>query len=254
MRLGVGYIRVSTEAQCGDDRFGIESQKHAILTYSEKNDIKIVEWFIERGVSGAKDNRPEFTKILNGEIKNPPIEVVVVAKNDRVARDIQLYYVYKYMLGQKNLELISVSEDFGQFGMFAPVLEAFLASMAQVERELITSRTSGGRAQKASKGGYSGGRPAYGYQAVNGELAIVEDEAEVVRMIFRLRDEGMTYEAIANALNEQGILTRKGNQWKFGTVRTVLENEPLYRGMYKYGDVGEWVPAIHEPILKNKPE
>ncbi len=250
MKKVVAYVRVSTEAQCGEDRFGIEAQKQTIIEYCEKNDMEIEEWFIEKGVSGAKDNRPEFSKILTGAIKNPPIEAVVVAKNDRIARDVNLYFAYKNELRKLNIGLISVTEDFGQLGMFAPVLEAFMASMAQVERELITSRTSGGRKLKASKGGYSGGRPAYGYKAVNGELFIIEEEAEVVRMIFRLRDEGMTYEGIANTLNEQGILTRKGNEWKFGTVRTVLENEPLYRGMYKYGDAEEWIPAIHEAILK----
>ena len=249
MKNVVAYLRVSTEAQCGDDRFGLDTQKQMIIEYCEKNNMEVTEWFVERGVSGAKDNRPEFNKILEGNLTNPPIEAVVVAKNDRIARDVNLYFAYKYQLSKQNIELISVSEDFGQLGIFAPVLEAFLASMAQVERELITTRTSGGRKAKASQGGYSGGRAPMGYRVENKKLVVNPEEAEVVKFIFERKFAGKTMLSTVDALNEAGYKTRNGKPFVISTVQSIWNNEPTYRGMYKYGKDGEWVRGEHEAIL-----
>lgn len=250
MKNVVAYIRVSTEAQCKDDKFGIEAQREMITEYCKERDMEVVEWFIERGVSGAQDDKPEFSKILNGAITNPPVEAVVVAKNDRIAREIELFFAYRYQLRKQNIELISVTEDFGQFGMFQSVLEAFITSMAQVERELINARTSGGRAVKASKGGYSGGRAPMGYKVQDKRLVINPEEAEVVRFIFDRKFAGKTMLSTVDALNEAGYKTRNGKAFVISTVQSIWNNERTYRGEYKYGDSGEWVKGEHEPILK----
>lgn len=252
MKKVVAYVRVSTEAQCKEDKFGLEVQKEMILEYCAKSEMDVVEWFIERGVSGAKDDRPEFSKILNGAVSNPPIEAVVVAKNDRIARDVNLYFAYKYQLSKQNIELISVSEDFGQLGVFAPVLEAFIASMAQVERDLITTRTSGGRAIKASKGGYSGGRPPYGYRAQNKRLIVDTEEAEVVRYVIGAKEDGATFQSICDTLNKEGKTNRSGTKFSISTLQVIIDNKPLYQGMYRYGKDSEWVQGEHEPILKSE--
>ena len=49
------------------------------------------------------------------------------------------------MLMKKDIKLISIAEDFGQFGVFANMLEAFTLCVAEMERDNITKRTSGGR-------------------------------------------------------------------------------------------------------------
>ena len=55
----IGYIRVSTEEQSADDKYGIEVQKQAISDYANRNDFEIVCWLTDT-ISGAKDNRPEL--------------------------------------------------------------------------------------------------------------------------------------------------------------------------------------------------
>lgn len=250
MKNVVGYIRVSTDAQAGEDRFGITAQKEQILAYCQSHDMNLIEWFIDEGESGVKDNRPQLNRILFEDIENPPVEAVVVAKNDRIARDIKLYFYYKQLLAKKCIDLISVSEDFGELGAFSAILEAFAMFVAEQERNNITRRTSGGRAVKAAKGGYAGGRPPYGYRAEGGKLVIDEAEAEVVRLIFLLRKDGATYQDIVNRLSDNGARTRKGNVFAISTVQTVLNNEKLYQGYYKYGKSDEWVAGQHDAILE----
>lgn len=248
MKNVIGYIRVSTDGQCGEDRFGLDVQTKQIKEYCEKNEMNIVRWFKDEGESGAKE-RPGFDEIIYGDVSNPPYECVIVAKSDRVARDINIYYYYKMMLMKKDIKLISISEDFGQFGVFSNMLEAFTLCVAEMERDNINKRTSAGRKVKAARGGYSGGRPPYGYKPVSGVLTVVPEEAEVVRMVFSMKDAGMTYKQICDRLNELGKTNHSGGKFSISTIQVILGNRNLYRGLYKYGDTNEWVQGQHEPIL-----
>ena len=248
MKNVVAYIRVSTDGQCGDDKFGLDVQREQITEYCARNDMNILKWFMDEGESGAKE-RPGFDEIVYGDVNNPPYEAVIVAKSDRVARDINIYYYYKMLLIKKDVKLISIAEDFGQFGVFANMLEAFTLCVAEMERENITKRTSSGRKVKASKGGYSGGRPPYGYTPSNGKLVIVPEEAEVVRYVISAKDSGVTYQAICDKLNAEGKTNRSGSKFSISTIQVIFENKPLYQGMYRYGKDAEWVQGEHEPIL-----
>lgn len=249
MKNVVAYIRVSTDGQCGDDKFGLEVQREQITGYCSKNDMNILKWYTDEGESGAKE-RPGFDEIVYGEVSNPPYEAVIVAKSDRVARDINIYYYYKMLLIKKDVKLISIAEDFGQFGVFASMLEAFTLCVAEMERDNINKRTSSGRKAKASKGGYSGGRPPYGYTPLNGKLVIVPDEAEVVRFVIESKDKGKTFQTICDTLNAMGKTNRSGTKFSISTLQVIIDNKPLYQGMYRYGKDSEWVQGEHEPILK----
>lgn len=248
MKNVIAYIRVSTDGQCGEDKFGLDVQRKTIEEYCDKNDLTILKWYTDEGESGAKE-RPGFDEIVYGDVSNPPYEAVVVAKSDRVARDINIYYYYKMLLTKKNVSLISIAEDFGQFGVFANMLEAFTLCVAEMERDNINKRTSGGRKVKAARGGYSGGRPPYGYAPQNGKLVIVPEEAEVVRFVIEAKENGVTYQTICNSLNDAGKTNRSGTKFSISTLQVIIENKPLYQGMYRYGKDSEWTQGEHEPIL-----
>lgn len=113
----------------------------------------------------------------------------------------------------------------------------------------LSCRTFLGRAKKAAQGGYSGGRPPYGYKPVKGRLVIDEDEATLVREIFALRNGGATFDAIASKLNKKDMKTRGGKPWGICTIRFMIDNEKFYRGLYKYGKDSEWVEGQHPAIL-----
>lgn len=251
MKRVIGYIRVSTDGQCKEDKFGLEVQRQQIEEYCGKNEMEIIEWVSDEGESGAKE-RPGFDRIVYGDIQNPPIEAVVVAKSDRVARDIEIYYYYKMLLRKKDIGLISIAEDFGQFGVFSDMLESFTLCVAKMERENINKRTSAGRYVKAAGGGYSGGRVPYGYRTIDRRFTIYPEEAEHVKEIFRMKDdERKTYREIADYLNENHVPTKSGKQWAISSVQAIYENKKLYQGYYKYGKEMNWVRGVHEPILKD---
>ena len=246
----IGYIRVSTDEQAADDKFGIEVQKREILLYANNNGYNIVDWRIDT-ISGAKDNRPEMDKILYGDdVTNPPYQAVIVFKNDRVARDTKLYFYYFYTLEKRNIKLLSAEENFSEGNDFANIYRSLLMFVAEQERKNIALRTSKGRNIKAACGGYSGGRTPYGYTVVNGVLTINEEERPIVEFIFEKTDEGMSMLALTEALEKAGYTTRKGKRFQVSTIKSILSNRLLYEGQYKYGKDMEWVQGVHEPILK----
>lgn len=242
----VGYVRVSTLEQ--GDKFGIEAQKSAIKEYAEKNGYEISEWFVDK-VSGVKEDRPAWNVILaSSDVKNPPYEAVIVYKSDRVARDIKLYFYYLFLLEKKGVKLVSVNEDFE--GELANVYRALILFCAEQERANINRRTTAGREVKASKGGYSGGKPPLGYKAFGRSLVIDEQEAEIVKLMFKLHDEGMSYNKIAQHLNDCGFVNRSGKAWDMSYIYKVVRLRPFYRGYYRYGKNQEWVKGQHEAILE----
>ena len=70
-------------------------------------------------------------------------------------------------------------------------------------------------------------RKCYGYEHdANGELVIVESEAEVIRMIFTMYIEGASVITISNKLSELGISSPTGKEkWSNRTIDTILQNE-----------------------------
>ena len=85
----------------------------------------------------------------------------------------------------------------------------------------------------------------------NGNLIINEDEAKVVRMIFRLYLDGNGAHRIAKILNTSGITTVTGGRWYESTIRQMLKNEK-YKGdclLQKY-----YVPKVGGGTVVNKGE
>lgn len=248
MEQAIGYIRVSTEEQSADDKYGIEVQKQAIQSYAGDNGYEIVDWLTDT-ISGAKDNRPELDKILYQPDQLPHHDAVIVFKNDRVARDTKLYFYYFYTLEKRNVALLSTEEHFTEGDDFANIYRSLLMFVAEQERKNIALRTSKGRSLKAQCGGYSGGNKPYGYYVVDGILMQNPQERPIVEIAFREHDiNHATLADICEILYNKGYLTRKGKRFQPSTIRGILSNRKFYEGKYKYGDMG-WVQGVHAPIL-----
>lgn len=248
MKNGIGYVRVSTSEQ--SDKFGIEAQKEAISKFAKDNGIKIVQWFTDV-ISGVKEVRPSFNAILyNEDVACPPYDCVIVYKSDRVARDVQLFFYFEFLLRKKGVELIAVNDEFGNVPeAFKNIMKSLTLFFAEQERTNITLRTRAGRRVKADKGGYAGGRVPYGYDAVSGTLQINQAQAEIVRMIFYMSEvQHITQVGICEYLNDNHIYSKSGKLWKQTTVRYILLNKKFYQGYIKYGN-DEWVKGQHEAIL-----
>lgn len=250
IRKAIGYVRVSTEEQSKDGKFGIEVQTEGIKNYCRENNIFLQKIVVEKG-SGAKE-RPLMNELVFGaDTTNPPFDLIVVFKNDRIARDMKLFFYYKYVLEKKCIKLECVQDQFSN-GIEAPIANLYDSMMqfvAEQERKNITMRTSSGRIAKAKKGGYAGGNIPYGYEAIEHKLEINQSEAKVVKLIFETYDNTDKVSESVKAVNELGYVSRNGKEFSYFTVRSILSNRMFYEGLYRYGELG-YVKGEHQPILE----
>jgi site-specific DNA recombinase len=109
----IGYIRVSTENQVGEDAFGLETQRAAISKYCLDQDIELVEIYEDPAISGSTDSwaRPGLGAAL-GVLQGGGIDKVVVYKLDRLARDLYLTLWLEKEIRKFGAEVVSVTEPY----------------------------------------------------------------------------------------------------------------------------------------------
>ena len=242
------YIRVSTKDQAGEDRFGLADQREIIQRYADAEGIDVTRWYSDEGVSGATVDRDGLQEMLL-DAEHGKIQQVIVAKLDRVARDlyIQLWVEKEFM--KADVKLVSASEPYSGNNPMETAFRQMAGVFAELEKNMIAMRLKGGRRQKARQGGYAGGKPAIGYTAARGDkiLKLDPQKAGAVRRAFELRRSGMTFQSIADALNQEGHRTAQDCEFKRMQVKRIIDREELYSGQYSYADVRS--EGIHEPIL-----
>lgn len=248
MKKACVYTRVSTDAQGEMDKVSLPEQERMAKACIESKGWEYVGTYEDNGYTGRNTNRPALQKMLQ-DIKEKKVDVIVVFKLDRLSRrQKDTISIIEDILLENGVDLVSLKETLDTTTPWGRAMIGILSSFNQLESENIAQRTAMGRYATAREGGYAGGKPPLGYSAVDGQLVIVPDEAEIVRLIFSLREEGKTLMGITNELNKRGYRSKKGNEFKHSAIQTVLNNEQTYRGNYKYGK--ESCENTHEPILK----
>jgi len=232
------YGRTSTTAQ--KDAGNIKVQIDEIKAHAKKNDIEICEWFLDDGVSGSEEKREGINQMLMAFDKNPDVQGCIFYSCSRLGREMRIQEQIIYELQDKRgLELLSVTEpDLGDSQPERVLLRQIVGSVNQYDKRQIVLRLTTGRNNKAKNGGYAGGTSGLGYKVEGGELVIDPIGAETVKLIFKLRRSRLkkySYQAIADELNQQGLLNAKGKSFSGQGVRGVL-NSKRYKGKLIFGN------------------
>ena len=227
-----GYCRFSSDHQ---KELSIEAQKRAILDYCGKHNYLLQEWYIDRAYSGQSVERPDFQRLLN-DIKsgNIDFEAVIVHKLDRFSRNVIDTLSCQQFLSDRNIELLSVEEDFGNddfmFGINALLNQRYVRNLS---KEVMK-----GMKERAYKSMFNGGKPPLGYDIINGEYIINEAEAVIVREIFEMAAKGYGYNTIIKELNAKGYKTKRGNPFGKNSIYDLMRNE-RYKGTYIFNQTAK---------------
>ena len=95
VKKAVYYGRVSTEEQALNG-YSLDMQKAKCIEWATNNDCEIVEFFEDKGKSGADYKKLKSLQTLNKYIKKNRISCVIVWKADRISRDITEFYAYTF--------------------------------------------------------------------------------------------------------------------------------------------------------------
>ena len=161
------YARVSTERQAEKD-LSIPAQLEAMRAYANSRNWSIVHEYIEPGFSARGIERPVLQDMLLAVRRQvPKIDVVLVHKVDRLARDVYGHATIRALLKRHGVALASVVENVDDT-VSGQLVENIMASIAQFYSANLGEETKKGMRMMVEKGGWPH-RPPKGYQMVRGE-------------------------------------------------------------------------------------
>jgi DNA invertase Pin-like site-specific DNA recombinase len=222
MKTAIAYIRVSTELQATEG-VSLDAQRSKIAAWCTLNDCDLDGVYVDAGISGKRaDNRPELQKALDHVCRTGG--VLVVYSLSRLARSTRDTLVISDRLDRAKADLVSLSEKIDTTTAAGRMVFRMLAVLSEFERDQIAERVTMAMAHKRTKSERISGRIPYGYRLDDDgtTLVAVVDEQKVLTVITTLRSEGRSLRAIADELNERGIATKTGSDWKHSTVQSIL--------------------------------
>ncbi len=241
------YARVSTTEQA-EEGYSIDEQVRLLREWCDREGYIVYKEYVDRGISGKSIKaRPALQQLLN-DARNKEIDIVLVWKTNRLARNILDLLKVVDMFTQKNIAFRSYSENHETETPSGKLQFHMMAAIAEFERANIAENVKMGMLARAKEGSWNGGQVlGYDIVEVNAEnrkrkltrLEINEKEAQTVKRIFQLYIEGHGYKSIANIVNHEGHRSKRNNYFAISTIRGILTN-PLYVGYIRYNVRRDW--------------
>jgi len=230
-RRVAAYARVSTDSE--EQQTSYEAQVDYYTKYiNERPDYEFVGIYTDEGISAVNTKKRDgFNRMVNDALAGK-IDLIVTKSVSRFARNTVDSLSTVRKLKEKNVEVYFEKENIYTFDGKGELLITIMSSLAQEESRSISENVTWGHRKRFADGklilpykrflGYERGE--------DGMPQIVEQEAEIVRSIFRMFISGKTFSAIAKYLTDNGIPTPGHRKiWQSATIRSILTNEK-YKG------------------------
>jgi DNA invertase Pin-like site-specific DNA recombinase len=167
MRVAI-YARVSTTEQ------NVGMQIEELKNYCNRMQYLIYDEYVDVGVSGAKQSRPQFNELLS-DMRKKKFDAILVWKLDRIGRSLQHLLHIMQELQHKAIGFISYNQNIDTTTPSGKLLFQIIGAFAEFEREIIRERVKAGKTKSKLK---QGRKP----------LRINKSE------VLRLRNEGKAFE------------------------------------------------------------
>ena len=208
----IAYLRVSTTEQ----HLGPEAQKAAIDAWAKREGVTVVSVFSDAGVSGGTDldARPGLVAALSA-LRASHAGVLVVAKRDRLARDVYVAATIDRAVVAAGARVASADGVGNGDSASDAFMRTILDGAAAYERALIRARTKAALVAKRARGERAGAVP-YGYRLAADGVHLDENAAEqgVVVVVRELRAAGLSLRAVVRALESRGLMARSGRPFQ----------------------------------------
>jgi DNA invertase Pin-like site-specific DNA recombinase len=228
-KLVYAYLRTSNKntklALDGDSR---DRQLKAIRRFAKSKGWRIKEAFYDCSVSGDNGSdlseREEFSRMML-LMKSNGVKSFIVSDATRFSRSILTAEIIKQDCRENGIAAYDAStgNDLCVEQNKNPevdLINSLLSCIAAYDKIKTTNRLQSGRQRKARLGGRIGGNYGYGK---------TEEESTMVAKAKSLRKAGMSFQKIANTLNDEGYKTRKGTALSYQQIQRIWKR-PTSRG------------------------
>jgi DNA invertase Pin-like site-specific DNA recombinase len=196
------YARVSTSNGSQDPTM----QTRELREYCDRRNWQLVREYVDLGISGAKEKRPELDRLM-ADARRRKFDAVIVWRFDRFARSVSHLLRALENFHALGIDFISLSENIDTSTPTGKMIFTVLGAVAELERSLIVERVKAGLRNAKSKG-VKLGRP---------RIFVSESRIDA------LRDAGASWRAIAKEL---------------GVALGTLHRTAQGRTKKRYGDFG----------------
>lgn len=215
------YYRVSTDKQ-GRSGLGLEAQQQQVKAYLQsKPDAEVVSEYVEVD-SGKKLNRIELSKAVTTAKKNKA--VLLVAKLDRVARNVKLFLDLLDQIRIEFTDLPALSNGTSDSRLVLTQLAAF----AEWEAAKISERTKAALSAKKARGEPMGIMGKENIKATNGKRKEQADDfaKQLAGMLIPLAAT-MSQRRLVDYLNQHGVKSPNGKEWRLNSLQNVLNRAKI---------------------------
>ncbi len=257
------YTRKSHEDGLEQDFNSLDAQREACEAFIRSQAAR--GWrlapgrYDDGGFSGGTMERPALKRLLR-DVDTGEVDTIVVYKIDRLSRSLLDFFRMVELFEERGVSFVSVTEQFNTTDSSGRLMLGILMSFAQYEREIAGERIRDKVAAAKRHGKWCGGPPPLGYDVdrPNKRLVVNEDEARIVRRIFRRFIQTGSSVQVVRELNADGLTTkawvtkkgkrREGHAWDVPSIGRLIRNR-LYTGELEHN--GSVYPGEHEAIIDN---
>lgn len=264
------YIRLSREDEDKThESESISNQKSLLLQYTKENNLKVYDMYIDDGYSGTNFNRPNFNRLIK-DIELGKINMVITKDMSRLGRDyIGTGNLIEKYFPEHNVRYIAITDNIDTFldssnNDIAP----FKAIMNDMYAKDISKKIKSSLKAKQKEGKWVGSKTPFGYikdPNNKNHLIIEEEQAHIVKRIYNMCLDGLSFYKISKELTNEGIKTPaqyyeykwrsnyncKYGMWHSKTICDILTNR-IYTGDTVQNKRTKVNYKIKK-IIKNKP-
>ncbi|NFE96383.1 recombinase family protein [Clostridium botulinum] len=231
MKRVAAYARVSTD---NDEQLSsYEAQVDYYTKHIKSNsDWTFVEVYTDEGISATSTKKRDGFNRMISDALDGNIDLIITKSVSRFARNTVDTLTTVRQLKEKGVEVYFEKENIYTLDSKGELLITIMSSLAQEESRSISENVTWGQRKRFADGKVSLPYKQFlGYEkGEDGLPKIVEKEAAVVRLIYKLFLEGKTQSGIAKHLTTNKIPTPAGKEvWQPSTVKSILQNEK-YKG------------------------
>lgn len=239
------YARFSSSRQREES---IEGQVRECSYFAEHEGYTILKVYADHAISGRTDDRPQFQQMIEDSHKGI-FQYILVYTFDRFSRESYVSAMYKHLLKQNGVKVISAKErtDDSPAGV---LMERVFEGFAEYYSLELAQKVKRGLKENALKGKWTSGPVPFGYKRGQ-DKKLEQDENTIIylKQIFQMAANGDKFSDIASYLNRKGVKTTVGGEWNKNSFRRLLTN-PVVIGVFRWDDV--YIENYIEPIISKE--
>ena len=221
-------LRVAAYARVSTSKDAMLHSLSAQVSYYNKyisshDDWEFVGIYADEGISGTKEDRDEFQRMIN-DCRAGKIDLILTKAISRFARNTMTMLEIVRELKNLNVDVFFEEQNLHSISSDGEMVLTLLASVAQEEARSVSENQKWRIRKDFEKGLIWGGSSAYGYRIINKKMVIIPEEAKLVKRIFQLYIGGLGFQKISKLLNDEGIPAMRAKRWNKQSLQQIIAN------------------------------